>query len=463
MRLFGTNGIREVVGKVLTPGFAASFAAGVAGTFPRGPVIVVGRDGRTSSVALEEVLVGTLTLLGHRVMRVGLLPTPAIQYRVPRVGAQLGVIVTASHNPPEFNGFKCIAADGLEVPRETEAAIESAIARGDGPSVPFDEVGSASQDDQGASSYIDGIASHVDAQAIARRRFTIVLDCANGASAVTLQERLRRLGCRVITLNGHFDGTFPGRRSEPTEANLADLMRTVPAIGADLGIAHDGDADRTVFVDADGSYVPGEKMLTLLARDRVRARSGGVVVTPVSGTQALEEVVRPLGGEVVYTRVGSPSVTRAMAERSAVFGGEENGGLIFPEHQLARDGAMTAAAVLDLLARDSVPLKTAVLGLPAFTMVKLKVDCPAERRDAVLARIREGYRARGGRLVEIDGIKAIGPDGWVLLRPSGTEPILRIFAESRDPGRARALAEEGKREVESALRAPSAAARPPSG
>ncbi|MFI5415200.1 MAG: phosphoglucosamine mutase, partial [Candidatus Lutacidiplasmatales archaeon] len=168
--------------------------------------------------------------------------------------------------------------------------------------------------------------AQVDVASIARRKFTVVLDCGNGASVPTSPTLLRRLGCRVITLNGHVDGTFPGHLSEPTEANLVDLERTVPALGADLGIAHDGDADRAVFVDASGRYVPGEQTLTLLAREFVRRAGGGTVVTPVSASQSVEDVVRPLGGEVVYTRVGSPVVTREMLRRHAVFGGGRTAG-----------------------------------------------------------------------------------------------------------------------------------------
>jgi phosphomannomutase/phosphoglucomutase len=174
---------------------------------------------------------------------------------------------------------------------------------------------------------VEGIIGAVDADAIARRRFRVVLDCGNGASVPTSPWLLRRLGCQVITLNGHLDGTFPGHLSEPTPENLADLVHTVPAIGADLGIAHDGDADRAVFVDAQGTYLPGEKILTLMAQEFVRRNPGGVVVTPVSASQSVEDVVRPLGGEVVYTRVGSPVVThemqfaRDMADRILFFEG----------------------------------------------------------------------------------------------------------------------------------------------
>ncbi len=451
MRLFGTNGIREVVGDRLTPEFATRFATAVATICPVGPPIALGWDGRTASPALARIVSGTLVLMGHRVVELGILPTPAIQWSVPRVGAQLGIIITASHNPPEFDGFKCIAADGLEATRETEIRLEQAMSAPPPRSAPFDRLGSSRHDEGGAARYLEGILERVDAPTIVARHFVVVLDCANGASAVTSPELLRRLGCQVVTLNGHIDGTFPGRPSEPTEANLTHLARTVPAVGADLGIAHDGDADRAAFVDATGRFVPGEKILALLARDRLRRGRGGVIVTPVTGSRAVEDLARELGGQVVYTRVGSPSVTHAMQERSALFGGEENGGLIFPELHLARDGAMTAAAVLDLLAHEGRPLAESLAGLPSYTMVKLKLPLPTDRREELLTGLTRALAAPGAEIVALDGVKSVRPDGWVLVRPSGTEPLLRVFAEAKEPARAQALAEEGRRAVEVAL------------
>ena len=450
-RLFGTNGIRQVVGDALTAPFVTSVAEAIAAQFEPGDPIVVGWDGRTSSVAFARLVGATLALGGHRVIEVGLLPTPAVQFNVRRLGAQLGVIVTASHNPPEFNGLKCIAADGLEVPRAVEAAIEAGVAAHRGADVPYTRVGPIASDVHGAQAYLDGIVQHVDVERIRARKFTVVLDCGNGASVPTSPALLRHLGCRVVTLNGHVDGTFPGHLSEPTEANLQDLMRVVPASGADLGIAHDGDADRAVFVEPSGRYVPGEEMLTLLARDAVERNHGGIVVTPISASQAVEDAVVPLGGTVVYTAVGSPSVTHAMQEHRAVFGGEENGGLIFPQFQLARDGGMTAAGVLDLLARTGATLPELLRNIPRYTLIKLKVDCPGPLRDPVLERAGATLRAAANRVVTIDGVKAVFADGWVLLRPSGTEPLFRIFAESKSPDRARALAEQGAQAVRSAI------------
>ena len=451
MRLFGTNGIREVVGETLSAPFVTGVASAIAALAPPGRPILVGWDGRTSSPAFSRIVSATLALGGHHVIELGVLPTPAIQYNVTRLDAQLAVIVTASHNPPEFNGLKCIAADGLEVPRAFEEAIEAGVEAHRVATAPFDRVGEITPRTDGGRRYVDGILAQVDVARIRARHFTVVLDCGNGASVPTSPPLLHRLGCRVLTLNGHIDGTFPGHRSEPTEENLADLRRMVPLAGMDLGIAHDGDADRTVFVDAAGRFVPGEEILTLLGQDAVQRHPGGVVVTPVTASQSLEDAVAAAGGSVVYTRVGSPTVTHEVQSRGAVFGGEENGGLIFPEFQLARDGAMTAAAVLDLLARRGLSLAEALVGLPRYALIKEKAPCPVALRESVLARVTETLTRGSERVVTIDGVKAYRDGGWVLLRPSGTEPLFRIFAESKDRERARALADAGLAAVRAAV------------
>ncbi|MCI4345499.1 MAG: phosphoglucosamine mutase [Thermoplasmata archaeon] len=442
MRLFGTNGIREVVGEKLTPAFAVDLAGAIARNHPVGAPIAVGWDGRTSSPGLAHLVAGTLALSGHDVVELGLLPTPAFQYSVAAEGAQLGLIVTASHNPPEFNGFKLIAADGLEVLRSVEEEIEASVAKQLAAPVPFDRILPIRTDPAGANRYLKAILSCVEVERIRKRGFFVVLDCGNGASAVTSPELLRRLGCRVVTLNGQVDGTFPGHPSEPTEANLSGLRATVPALGADLGIAHDGDADRAVFVDATGQYLPGERVLTLFARNRVRLNRGGIVVTPVSSSQSVEDVVVALGGQVTYTRIGSPTVTREMQRSKAVFGGEENGGLIFPELHLARDGAMSAAAMLDLLAREEQSLAGAVRDLPVYALRKEKLPCPEPQLEAVMKGIAESLAKTADKIVTLDGVKAYRDGGWVLVRRSGTEPLIRVFSEAKQSAVADRLVRE---------------------
>ncbi len=451
---FGTNGIREIVGEGLT----ARAVAEVAGAFAQvlgtpGPA-VVGTDGRTSSPAFGRVAAGALSASGVEVLELGILPTPAFQYSVPRLGARYALVVTASHNPPEFNGIKGIAGDGLEIPPEAERAIERAVAEGAFPRVPFDRVGTLRPDPEAGPRYVNGILGQVDRGRIAARKFRVVLDCGNGASALTSPPLLNRLSVRYTTLNGNVDGTFPGHLSEPTEANLVDLVRTVPAVGADFGVAHDGDADRAIFVDEQGRYVPGERMLALLAREAVRSAGGGLVVTPVTSSLAVEEVIRPWGGKVRYTRVGSPVVSRAMAESHAIFGGEENGGCLFPAHQLARDGAMTLAKVLELLAREGRPLSEVLSELPPYVLVKRKMPCPLALRDVVIREITEELlHAAGGdtQVLTLDGVKVTTPAGWYLIRPSGTEPLYRVFAEAKGSREAESLADAAMAELKKAL------------
>lgn len=459
MRLFGTNGIREVVGERITGPFVAQVAAAAADIFPRGPAIAIGWDGRTSSAPYARIASATFALAGHRVVELGLLPTPAIQFNVAQIGAQFGMILTASHNPPDFNGIKCIAADGLEVPRSVEEEIEARVARGVQPSVPYDRVGTVLGDTLGAARYVDAILHRVDADRVRARKLTVVLDCGNGASVPTSPALLRRLGCRVISLNAHVDGTFPGHLSEPTETNLKDLATAVPAFGADLGIAHDGDADRAVFVDGKGNFLPGERTLTLMARDAVRRHRGGVIVTPVSSSQSVEDAVRPIGGEVVYTKIGSPTVTREMKARDAVFGGEENGGLVFPELQLARDGAMTAAALLGLLAREGVDLERAVADLPVYALRKEKIACPTALLDDVFREITPALTEGSSQVVTLDGLKVYRDGGWVLVRRSGTEPLIRVFSEAREPEAAKRLADKTLGLVQAAIDRHTGAAR----
>ena len=454
-RYFGTNGIREVVGESLTARFVTDMAGAIGVVVGDGRPIAVAWDGRTSSPAFARIASGTLSLGGFEVQELGVMPTPCAQYNVPRVGASCGVIITASHNPPEFNGIKGIADDGLEFTPQTEEAVEKAFAEGKARRVPFDRVGGIRPEEGSIERYLAGVRAQVDVESIRRRGLRVVMDCGNGASAVSGPTLLGQFGLRYVSINGNLDGRFPGRPSEPTEANLKDLLASVPAYHADLGVAHDGDADRAVFVDEKGRFIPGEKILTLLAREEVRAAGGGTVVTPVTSSQSVEDVISPLGGKVHYTRVGSPVVARAMAETKAVFGGEENGGCLFPRHQCARDGAMTLAKVLELLSTTGKPLSQLPEELPPYFLIKKKVECPIALRQQVLAEVPsllDAGKDASTRVITLDGVKVVTPRGWVLVRPSGTEPIYRVFVEAKDRAAAEQLANLTLEKVEGLIR-----------
>ena len=275
--------------------------------------------------------------------------------------------------------------------------------------------------------------------------FKVVLDCANGASCFTSPYLLERLGAKVITLNCQPDGRFPGHESEPKPENLRDLVSMVKATGADLGIAHDGDADRAIFVDDRGRFLYGDKTLALVAREVVKEKRG-IVVTPVSSSLSLEEVVKEQGSEVLYTEVGAPIVARKMIEVNAIFGGEENGGLIFPEHQYCRDGAMALAKVLEILARSGKRLSELVDSLPEYKQMKLSVRCENSKKMKVLDALKS--ELKGENVNTLDGVKIMGEDWWVLIRPSGTEPIYRIYAEARDEDKLKEKVEKYRKMLE---------------
>jgi len=447
-RLFGTNGIRGVIGEAMNADLAVKVGRSI-GTFFGGGPVVLARDTRMSGPMLARAAASGLMSAGCNVVDLGIVPTPCAQYVVAKSNSYKGaVVVTASHNPREFNGLKAIDARGMEMRREEEEAIEAIFFEGRFHAAAWSDVGSIHTDDAAIPRYIAGIEAKVDVDAIRKRALTVVLDPGNGAGCVSTPYLLRSLGCRVITLNGQPDGTFPGRLPEPTPEHVGDLMRLVPEVHADLGIAHDGDADRATFVDDKGAFVVGDKSLALLAQAAIRGR-GGAVVTPVSTSSVIDDVVKAAGGTVVRTRVGSPIVARTMFENGAAFGGEENGGVIFPDHQFCRDGAMAAAKMLELLARERKPLSALIAALPQYHIRKANVPVPVERREAVLRSIVD--LAKGRKVDTTDGVKIVERDGAVLVRPSGTEPIFRVYAEGKTPERAEALAAEGVELVHKAL------------
>jgi phosphomannomutase/phosphoglucomutase len=446
-RLFGTNGIRGVVGREMTADLALAVGMAV-GTHFGGGHVAVGRDTRTSSPMLRDACVAGLLAVGCRVTDAGVLPTPALQFAVKEGPYKGGVVVTASHNPAEYNGLKVVDSEGMELPRDEEVRIEAAYDARAFPLASWQDVATPRTDEGAIPRYLEAVLRHVDVERIRRRRLRVVVDCGNGAACLTTPYLLRRLGCEVITLNAQVDGRFPGRPPEPVPAHLDVLLRLVARTEADLGVAHDGDADRAVFVDERGKFVPGDRSLALLAREVVR-RQPGTVVTPVSTSSCVEDVVVAAGGAVHYTRVGAPVVARTMYEIGAVFGGEENGGVIHPAHQFCRDGALAAALMIQLLVESETPLSRLLADLPTYHLHKTSVPCPPEAKEAVLARIREATKDR--EVSAVDGVKVSFDPGWVLVRPSGTEAVFRVFAEGRTPEEAKDHAEEGARLVRDAL------------
>ncbi len=443
-RLFGTNGVRGVVNsKEMDCQFALRLGMAI-GTFMKGTVMI-GTDARTSNEMIKSACASGLMATGCTVMDCGVVPTPTLQYSVKVGRAAGGVVITASHNPPEFNGIKAIASDGTEMSREDEERIERIFHNGAFAVADWTKVGRVATNATAVDRYIGGILSKVDVPAIRRANLRVAVDCSNGAASLVTPKLLERLGVRYVTLNADPNGAFPAHNSEPTPENTVDLVELVKSGDFDVGFVHDGDADRTIFVDENGRYLYGDRSLAIVANYICSQKKGRLVVTTVGGSMCIEDAVKMAGGSVIYTKVGSPVVARVMMDKGGIFGGEENGGLIFADFQYCRDGAMAVAKMLEIVARKG-KLSEINDRIPQYCQCKVKTACPEDRKLKVMEEVASG--AKGARVDTTDGVKIFFEDGWVLLRPSGTEPIFRVYSESKSKSRAEKLADDYKKRVE---------------
>ncbi|MEW5937628.1 MAG: phosphoglucosamine mutase [Candidatus Thermoplasmatota archaeon] len=451
-RLFGTNGIRGMVGSTMTPQLAVGIGAAFGTFIGSGESIALGRDTRPSGEMLAHAFASGALGAGCHVIDVGVVPTPALQYFV-RTHPEIegGVIITASHNPPEFNGIKCVDGVGRELIAAEEERVEEIYFSNRWHFASWKECGRYGVRSTLCEEYVDSVLAHFERESIAGAAPSAVLDCASGATCFTSPKGIARLGCALTTINDQPDGTFPGRMPEPTEEHLRPLIELCRRVRPDIAVAHDGDGDRTVFVDDKARYVSGDDALALLARDAVSSRGGGKVVVPVDTSLVVEDAVSAAGGSVDYTPIGSPIITRRMEEIGAVLGGEGNGGMIFPTHQPCRDGLMCAASMIRLLAISQTPLSEMVDALPKFALRRARLRCPEDLKGKIMERLDAVLGDRV--MVRVDGLKMIDEEGWALIRPSGTEPIMRIVVETRSPQLADARMKEYRDIVSGAIEA----------
>jgi len=455
-KLFGTNGIRGVVNEdmncELALGIGKAWGTYLKKTISK-PKVVIGTDARLSNHMLKNAISSGLLATGCNVVDVGLVPTPTLQYTVSEEKFDSGVIITASHNPPNFNGIKGVASDGTEFSKDIEEEIEKIYFDKSFLNVKWDDVGNYSTWDGAINLYINGILNAVDVDLIKSKNYHVVLDCGNGAGSVVTPTLLKKLGCKITELFCVPDGTFPGHNSEPLPENLVELIKKVPEVNADIGAAQDGDADRAIFIDEKGNYIWGDKTLAIGAK-YATIENGGVTVTPVTTSSMFDDVVKENKGSIIHTAVGSPIVARVMIENKSVFGGEENGGLIFPELQYCRDSAMSIAKILEIMAKQQKTLSELVEEIPKYEVFKLKMKCPNDKKQIVMKTIVEKTKNddKIKEVDETDGVKLYLEDGWVLLRPSGTEPIFRVYSESKEKNKAEELAYNYKKLAESIIK-----------
>jgi len=436
-KLVGTNGVRGVVGKGLTPDLVLSIAEAF-GTMRKGR-IGIGRDTRTSGETLVHAAKAGLLATGCDVVDCGILPTPALQYLV-REQFDGGVMITASHNPPEYNGVKIIEPDGTEMGDAETVKLEQILFSRTFTPVPWDRAGKESYSPNLLEHYINAIVHSFPPDIGAG--MTVAVDPGSGPACLTTARILTDMGCRVLTVNGVMDGTFPGRMPEPTVEGLRNLANLVVSSGASFGVAHDGDADRAVFIDETGRFVEENLEFAIVAK-HICHKNPGTIVTPVSTGQVVERVAQQEGSDVMYTPVGSIYVARAMRSlidqgRKIVFGGEGNGGLIFPGHQFCRDGGMTAAMMVAIQKESEKTLSEKVNLLPQRKIIKDKLTTTRGLR--ILEALKTEYSQE--KTDQTDGLKIFRGDSWGLVRASGTEPIIRIIIDADSDANATALHQE---------------------
>ncbi|WP_174591078.1 phosphoglucosamine mutase [Methanocella conradii] len=416
MSLFGSSGIRGVVNEAVTPELAlrAGKALGIA--YRR---VVVGRDPRTSGQMIEDALVSGLLAMGARVARVGVVSTPTLAYAAREYDC--GVMVTASHNPPEYNGLKFWNPDGMAFSLEQQNSLERSI---------YEDIKGVSWKDVGSEMpRYDAIQNHIDAILRSAEHYPlkVVVDCGCGAASTITPYVLREMGCSVITLNAQLDGFFPARNPEPVDENLSELKKAVIASGADLGIAHDGDADRMMAVDDEGRLVTGDELLAYFCQHEVKYS----LACPVDVSMMVEKAVN--GARIYRTRIGDAFVSEEVRRAGADFGGETSGTWIFPRMSYCPDGIYAAARLVELVCKNG-KLSDAIDALPKYPIRRGGVKLSYDIDKAHLMELIKGEMdvSRAVDVNTLDGLRVGYEDGWVLVRPSGTEPKVRITAEAED-------------------------------
>jgi len=447
---FGTTGIRGVVHKTL-PITLAPVVGLAASIYFRKGTVAVGHDARVHSIALYHGLISGILSGGSDVIALDYAPTPTVQYFVKKEKLAGGLVVTASHNPPEYNGFKFVERDGRDLSKSSERYIERVINNilEEGYTSHRADFGDVYESDEAIMIHINGIIDDlsevVEEDGLSLK---VVVDPSNSVSVLVTPRVLQLRGAKVITINGDLNGLFPGHPPEPVPENLEGLKRAVVAFNADFGVAHDGDGDRAVFVDELGNVYHGDDSLALIVSYLLPRVKSKKVVVSISTSNVVKDVVENLGGELYRAPVGARKVCDKMAEVGAEIGGEESGGIMFSRHGYFRDGPFAAYLFASMLEESGKKASELFSSLPKYYRVKLKVLCPDEIKEKVMEEIIPERIDKGVEAVTIDGIRVRFEDGsWVLIRPSGTEPIIRIFSESKDPKRAEKLAEVARTSV----------------
>lgn len=435
-KLFGTSGIRGKVNSEVTAELALNVGKSLAFYLGNKGSVVLGFDTRTTNEVLDQAITAGLLESGVNVIKIGLVPTPLVGYATDKLGADAGIMLTASHNPSEYNGIKLWNSNGTAFSAKQENEIENIYFNKDYISVNWDKIGSICYDNEIKGQYIDNLVDLVDI----KPGFKVVIDCASGAGSEISPLVFRKAGCDVTTLNSQVDGFFPGRNPEPNKANLGNLMKTVVAIGADLGIAHDGDADRMITIDENGEISPFDSLLALISK-----RFGGTVVTTVDAGLCMDESLKEVNGKVLRTKVGDVNVAEVILKENATFGGEPSGTWLHPDFCMCPDGILSGLRMAEIVSKEG-KLSKLLSEIPSYPNIREKVICSKEDKISIMENMEQiliNHFDDISDVQTIDGVRlTFEDDSWVLVRPSGTEDYVRITLEAKEESRANYIRDE---------------------
>lgn len=448
MRLFGSSGIRGIANVEVTPLLAQRVGAAIASQF-EGGAILVGRDTRLSGEMLEAALTSGIVSCGFVAGTLGVVPTPVVAWLTKEMGAEAGVAITASHNQPAYNGLKIFDSTGMAYTGEQQERLEKLMEDGEFTTPSWERVGRVEAMDAGRF-YVDAIAQDV----VFSEDWLVACDLFNGATCTVAPGLFAEVGCKATLINAQPDGHFPAGNPEPNEDSLRRLGEMVKATDARIGFGFDGDGDRMMAVNERGRVPSPDRVLAAYARFLVERNGGGVVVTHVGASMSVEDAVVGAGGTVVRTRVGDVHITEAMGEHGALFGGEPVGAWIHPEVHLCPDGLLSALKLMSALEAEGKKLSEFVSDVPEYPTLRGKVECPNVEKGRAMSAVSSNYGEGLGEVKDVstvDGVRLELEDGWVLIRPSGTEPIIRITVEARERERAEELLETSRSFVHSVL------------
>jgi phosphomannomutase/phosphoglucomutase len=423
--IFRAYDIRGIFGEDLTEEVATRIGAAFA-QFIEDKSVVVGRDVRISGEKLRDALISGL-ISGCDVTDVGVVPTPLLYFAASRLKKDAGIMVTASHNPPQWNGFKAFRGQkGSIYGRDMQTVRD--YAKAVNPKKLGKKQGKATNYEGIIGEYQDFVQSKIELG----RKLKVIADTANGTCGLVAPALFERLGCEIITLNQEPDGTFPAHLPVPKEETLGELMKEVVRQKADFGVGYDGDGDRAVFIDEKGKLIPGDLTLLIFAKDALQKHPGGKVVYELSCSMAVEEYVKELGGIPLVERVGHTFIMDKMIGEQALVGGEKSSHFYFADVYGMDDGTFASIKLAAILSKSDEKLSEMVAVLPQYPSVYEKnFEVPDSKKFAVIENVRSQFKRFGLKTLDIDGVKLIDEDGWVILRASNTEPVVRISAEAK--------------------------------